>query len=122
MLRVDKHHICLLFNELVKQFPEKITFMGDVDLRRLAEMLDDPSENVAAGVMAELLRRGDEILDMLAEMQEAEDPLLRKRVHELETIAVLRRRRRDYLQKLESADFDLVQALIDLHLLFHAIT
>ena len=92
--------------------------MGDVDLRRLAGMLDDPNENVAAGVMAELLRHGDELLPVLSELQEADDPLLRKRVHELETIAALRRRRRDYLHKLEAADFDLVQALIELHLLW----
>ena len=92
--------------------------MGDVDLRRLAGMLDDPNENVAAGVMAELLRHGDELLAVLAELQESDDPLLRKRIHELETIASLRRRRRDYLQKLEAPDFDLVQALIDLHLLW----
>ena len=92
--------------------------MGDVDLRRLAGMLDDPNENVAAGVMAELLRHGEELLPVLSELQEADDPLLRKRVHELETIAALRRRRREYLHKLEAADFDLVQALIELHLLW----
>lgn len=92
--------------------------MGDVDLRRLAGMLDDPNENVAAGVMAELLRHGDELLPVLSELQEADDPLLRKRVHELETIAALRRRRREYLHKLETAGFDLVQALIELHLLW----
>ena len=65
-----------------------------IDIRRLASLLDDPDENVAVSAIAELLNREDELGDLPAELQESADPLMRRRVHQLETALTMIRRRR----------------------------
>lgn len=92
--------------------------MNQVNLRHLLAMLDDPDENIAVSVMAELLKHGSELQPLLCEMQESEDPLLRKRIHELQSITLLRERRKKFLEKLQSDEFDVVEGLIELHLLW----
>ena len=92
--------------------------MSDLDLRHLLAMLDDPDENIAVSVMGELLRHSDELPDLLCEMQEADDPLLRKRVQQLESILLMQQRRKEFLKLLEQDSCDIVQGLIELHLLW----
>lgn len=92
--------------------------MSEVNLRHLLAMLDDPDENIAASVMGELLKYKEELPELLCELQEAEDPLLRKRIQQLQSITLQRQRREDYLQKLSSDDFNVIEALADLHLLW----
>ena len=92
--------------------------MSEAYLRSLLGMLDDPDENTAVSVMAELLKHETAILPLLCEMQEADNSLLRKRIQQLESIVTLRRRRKDFLLNLESDEFDLVQGLVDLHMLW----
>ena len=87
-------------------------------LRQLLSLLDDPSPEAGTGVLAELLRCGDAVLPYLAEFQESDDPVLRKRVHQLESILTVRRRRKEFLADLKAGPTDLVQGLIDVHLLW----
>lgn len=89
-----------------------------VDLRSLLGMLDDPDANTAVSVMAELLKHPDELMPLLGEVQESDDPLLRKRVQQLESILSLRERRKLYLEIVEHEPFNMLDALIALHLLW----
>ena len=66
-----------------------------IDIRRLASLLDDPDEVVAIGAMAELLNREGELGELPAELQESTSPLMRRRVHQLQSaLTMIRRRRR----------------------------
>ena len=81
--------------------------MSSEHLKILLGMLDDPDENSAVSVMGELLRsNSDELLPLLGDLQESNDPLMRKRIHELQSIIALRNRRRRFLELLESDEFD----------------
>ena len=51
----------------------------------LLSLLDDEDESIAVEAMAHLLDRGDELGTELAELQDSADPLLRRRVHELQS-------------------------------------
>lgn len=93
--------------------------MSSEHLKILLGMLDDPDENSAVSVMGELLRsNSSELLPLLGDLQESNDPLMRKRIHELQSIIALRNRRKRFLELLESDEFDVFEALIELHLLW----
>ncbi len=89
-----------------------------LDLRHLLAMLDDPDEKIAGSVMGELLKYDSELLPLLGEMQEDDDPLLRKRIQQLESILIMRDRRRNFVELLENEEVDIVRGLIELHLLW----
>ena len=65
-------------------------------MRSMISLLDDPDENIAVSVMAELLKHESELMPLLGELQESDNKLLRKRVQQLETIILLRSRRREW--------------------------
>lgn len=92
--------------------------MSKPDLRTLLRMLDDPDRDTAVSVMAELLRYSGDLMPLLGEFQEDDDPLLRKRVQQLESIINLRNRRRQFAETLKKNSFNLPDALIELHLLW----
>lgn len=92
--------------------------MEQEKLRSLLSLLDDPSDNIAVSVMGELLKNDENLLPFLAELQEADNKLLRKRVQQLETIITLRQRRRNFLGRLQEEPLDVFECLIELHLLF----
>lgn len=82
----------------------------------LTGMLDDEDENIAVEIMADLLDHGDRIEPFLAGLQDSDNPLLRKRVQQLETILLMRRRRRDFSRLLERKKLSLEKGLIEVHL------
>ena len=86
------------------------------DISSLLSLLDDEDETTAVEAMAELLYRGDEAAEKLAELQESPDPLLRRRVHQLEAALTLRRRRREFSRLLAMPRPDVARALVELHL------
>ena len=85
-------------------------------LESLISLLDDEDETVAVNVMAELLNRKSELGELLAELQEGDNPLARRRAHQLQAAITLRRRRRAFAAKLEAQKVDLIDGLIDVHL------
>ena len=85
-------------------------------LESLISLLDDEDETVAVNVMAELLNRESELGELLAELQEGDNPLARRRAHQLQAAITLRRRRRAFAAKLEAQKVDLIDGLIDVHL------
>ena len=86
------------------------------DISSLLSLLDDEDEATAVEAMAELLDRGDEVSPYLAELQESPDPLLRRRVHQLESALTVRRRRSGFSRLLAVPRPDLARVLVELHL------
>ena len=73
----------------------------DREYRSLLSLLDDENEQAAALAMAELLRRDEKQLEpVLRKLQETTNPRLRKRIHQLQSTILLRRRRRNLTARL----------------------
>ena len=92
--------------------------MTESKLQSLISLLDDPDENIAVTVMGELLKNEAELMPLLGELQEADNKLLRKRVQQLETIIMLRNRRRNFLSRIDGGECDIADGLVELHLLY----
>ena len=92
--------------------------MTESKLQSLISLLDDPDENIAVTVMGELLKNEAELMPLLGELQESDNKLLRKRVQQLETIIMLRNRRREFLQRIDGGECDIADGLVELHLLY----
>ncbi len=88
----------------------------DSDIISLAKLLDDEDEAVAVTAIAELINREDELGEIPAILQEFSSPLLRRRVHQLQAALALRRRRREFAEKLARGRVDFIDGLIDVHL------
>ena len=86
------------------------------DIRTLLSLLDDEDESTALEAMAELLYRGEEVFPYLAELQESPDPLLRRRVHQLESALTMRRRRSEFSRLLAVPHPNVGRILVELHL------
>ena len=81
----------------------------------LVSLLDDESQQSASFAMAELLNYEDELEGILCELQESENPRMRRRIHQLESILNIRLRRKKLSQQILSPNEDLFKGLIDLH-------
>ena len=96
-------------------FPDPDT---DAKIQLLASLLDDPDDGIAVKAIAELLKYEQSLGDLPAIWQESDNPLLRKRAHQLQSALVMRQRRKALFDKLESGDFDFFDVLVDIHLLW----
>ncbi|MCP3965561.1 MAG: hypothetical protein GY750_12765 [Lentisphaerae bacterium] len=81
----------------------------------LIKLLDDENENIVKTAMSELLKHEDDIDEWLAHHQESHNSRLRKRIHQLQAIITMRRRRRDFAKLLDKEDFSLIDGLIAVH-------
>ena len=86
------------------------------EIASLLSLLDDEDESIAVEAMANLLDRGDELGDELAALQDSSDPLLRRRVHELQSALIMRRRRSEFSRRLAAPEPDVCALLVELHL------
>ena len=87
-----------------------------IDIERLASLLDDPDEAVAVSAMAELLNREEELGDLPGRLQEHPDPLMRRRIHQLQSALTMIRRRRALTALFQEKNIDFANALIQIHL------
>ena len=87
-----------------------------IDITRLASLLKDPDDNVAVSAMAELINREDELGDLLAALQDSSHPLMRRRVHQLQSALTMIRRRRSLSNLLHLEKVNFAEALIQIHL------
>lgn len=85
-------------------------------LESLIKLLDDENSQIAQAAMSELLKHEDDIAEWLAQHQESENSLLRQRIHQLQSIITVRRRRRDFSKMLEDEDLSLLDGLVAVHL------
>ncbi|MDD5697070.1 MAG: hypothetical protein PHH77_00485 [Victivallaceae bacterium] len=85
-------------------------------LESLINLLDDRNIEVVQEAMAELLKHETEIAEYLARHQESPEPQLRQRIHQLQAIITMRRRRREFAALLKTEDPDMIDGLIAVHL------
>ena len=85
-------------------------------LNSLISLLDDNNIEIVQEAMTELLKHEDEINEYLAKHQESTNPELRKRIHQLQAITIMRRRRESFAKLLNSKDLNLINGLIAVHL------
>ena len=85
-------------------------------IETLLQLLDDPNQQAASLIMAELLELENDLPEYLAALQESDNPILRRRVHQLESVMFLRRRRREFAERLCHDQIDLLDGLIEIHL------
>ncbi len=85
-------------------------------INALFKLLDDSDPQTVHKAMAELLKYGDDILPYLAEHHEAENPVLRRHIHQLESIITLRRRRAGFAKMLDNPKLPLIRGLMEVHL------
>ena len=91
----------------------------DREYKSLLELLDDENEQSAAQAMAELLRKDEKPLEeVLRKLQETSNLRLRKRIHQLQGAILMRKRRNIFREKLKRRELDLLEGLIQLHLLW----
>ncbi|MBR2631963.1 MAG: hypothetical protein IKD29_00840 [Lentisphaeria bacterium] len=88
----------------------------DKELERLLSLLDDEDDNVGIPVLASLLERHLELLPHLAELQDSSDPVIRKRVHQLQSILTVRERRYSLLEKISCGKYSFHELMLELHL------
>ena len=92
----------------------------DHEYRHLLSLLDDENEQAASLAMAELLARDPKTLEpVLRKLQESSDPRLRRRIHQLQSTMTLRRRRKSLTRNLSAHTMDLLEGLIQIHLLWY---
>lgn len=84
-------------------------------IESLIKLLDDENENVVNSAMSELLKHENDIDKWLAMHQESGNSRLRKRIHQLQSIITMRRRRRDFARLLSQKDISLIDGLIAVH-------
>jgi len=85
-------------------------------LNSLISLLDDSNIEIVQEAMAELLKHEVEINKYLAEHQESTNPELRKRIHQLQAIMIMRKRRESFAKLLNSKNLKLIDGLIAVHL------
>ena len=91
----------------------------DREYKSLLSLLDDENEQSASLAMAELLRRDEKQLEpVLRKLQESADPRLRRRIHQLQSTMLLRRRRKNLTDRMTSRKLNLLDGLFQLHLLW----
>lgn len=81
----------------------------------LLRLLDDEDEQTAENIMAELLRDEQGIEEFLRDAQDVENPVTRRRIHQLQGVLQTRRRRREVSAYLCGEDAELISGLFELH-------
>lgn len=87
----------------------------DKRLKSLVSLLDDESQQSASFAMAELLGYEEELESILCELQESDNPRIRCRVHQLESILNIRKRRKKLSEHITQPNADLFKGLVELH-------
>ena len=88
-------------------------------LELLFSLLNDVGEKSANIIMAELLSHSEKLPDFLQKYQESDDPLLRKRIHQLQAILSIRKRRMDFSNFLCGDDVEVEDNIFDSLALLH---
>lgn len=86
----------------------------------LTAMLDDPDDRIGVNLLAQLLLREEELGDLPAQLQESTNPVVRRRAHWLQHALNMRQRRRRiwHMMNFDPAGVEVIQILLDLHLLW----
>ena len=85
-------------------------------LNALISLLDDDNIEIVQDAMAELLKHESQINEYLAEHQESTNPKMRKRIHQLQAIIMIRKRRDNFAKLLKSKNLTLLNGLTAVHM------
>lgn len=89
------------------------------DFKNLLSLLDDDNEQLVGIAMAELISRSDARLDrILRTLQESPNQKLRKRIHQLQSAILSRRKRALFAKEFRAGGLSLKDAVLHLHLLW----
>lgn len=86
----------------------------------LLTLLQDDDVRVASLAMEQFLKLGGEAEATIAEFQEAHDPQLRQRIHQLSSILARRRRRLDFIEAVTGEHITLWDGLQQINTLYDA--
>ncbi|NOY82583.1 MAG: hypothetical protein GXP31_16415 [Kiritimatiellaeota bacterium] len=84
----------------------------------LLNLLQDENVKVASLAMEQLLKLGTAAEQAIAEHQEAQDPHLRTRIHQLSTILGRRRARLEFIQAVRNENVDLWEGVLWINALY----
>ena len=82
----------------------------------LISLLDDENENTASFALKELINGGKKTMEVLSEFQESPQPLIRKRVHQIQAIHQIKKARDILSRRLENKHSGLWNGLMEIHL------
>jgi hypothetical protein len=85
----------------------------------LVNLLEDEDRHVSTAAMEELLRRDGEVDHVVAEFQEADNPVLRSRIHQIGNVLKLRRARDIFISNVGDASVDLWEGLLQINYQFN---
>ncbi len=88
----------------------------DNRINALIKLLDDPQPQTVHTAMAELLKQGEALEPYLAEYHESDNPILRRRIHQLQSIITLRQRRAGFAKIINNPKTPLIEGLMEVHL------
>ena len=89
------------------------------DFKNLLSLLDDDNEQLVGIAMAELISRSDSRLDrILRTLQESPNQKMRKRIHQLQSAILSRRKRQLFAKEFRTGGLSLEEAVLHLHLLW----
>ena len=86
----------------------------------LITLLEDDDINISTTAMKELLKeQKSDLSEALKELQESENSLLRRRIHQLQAILKIRDNRNHLSQKLLDNRANLLEGIMEIHLLWY---
>ena len=85
-------------------------------LEALFSLLDEQNSKTANIIIADLLNSAENIAPFLLELQESDDPLIRKRIHQIQSILSIRERRKNFAESLKNSSISLLEGLVEIHL------
>ncbi len=90
--------------------------MNKEKILSLISLLDDENENTASFAIRELLSEGKEAQAVLGEHQESSNPLLRKRVHQIQAITAIKKSRDILSRRLSNKHSSIWNGMLEIHL------
>ena len=96
--------------------------MSDQKLQSLISLLKDEDNNIASVAMSKILEYKNDSKEMnilMAELQESPEPKIRKKIHQIQAIQRVRKRRRSLSKKFKERTSDLLQGLADLNIIWY---
>ena len=92
--------------------------------KALISLMCDEDRDISANAMAQLLAidaeaDSDTLAEILSELQESNEPIIRKKAHQMQAIQRIRRRRRNFSRRMKTHSPNLLQGLAELHSIWY---
>jgi hypothetical protein len=91
----------------------------DTPISALLNLLEDEDRHVSTLAMEQLLALDSDVDQLIAELQESDNPVLRGRIHQLGSILRLRRSRQRFIDSVRDTGTDLWDGIIEINYQFN---